>query len=366
MQTPGAVYPDHYDAQLAEKVQRLGALMAPFGAPTPEVFSSNPSHYRMRAEFRVWHQGDDLFYIMFDQESRERIRVDSYPMGSALINTLMPVVIDLLKPNTLLRKKLFQVEFLTSQSGEAVVSLLYHKPLTDEWEVEARQLRDKLQHYGRIDLIGRAKKQKKVLDRDFVVEKLQVKGRSWTFQQVENSFTQPNAGINEKMLTWALDCTADIGGDLLELYCGNGNFTLPLSTQFDKVLATEIATSSVASAQYNMRANGISNVTVARLAAEEFTEAMEGKREFRRLKGVDLKAFHCRTIVVDPPRAGLDPATEQLVAGYQYILYISCNPETLAKNLETLTQTHRVEKLALFDQFPYSHHMESGVWLVKK
>ncbi|WP_115717119.1 tRNA (uridine(54)-C5)-methyltransferase TrmA [Gallaecimonas mangrovi] len=366
MQKPGAIYPEQYQQQLADKAERLSELMQPFAAPAPTIFASSPSHYRMRAEFRVWHQGEDLFYIMFDQASHERIRVDSYPMGSKLINTLMPEVIALLKPNTLLRKKLFQVEFLTTQSGEAVISLLYHKPLTDEWEVEARKLRDTLQQFGRVDLIGRAKKQKRVLDRDFVVEKLEVKDRSWTFQQVENSFTQPNAGINEKMLTWALDCTAGIGGDLLELYCGNGNFTLPLSTQFNNVLATEIASSSVTSAQYNMRANGIENVTVARLAAEEFTEAMEGKREFRRLRGIDLRSFDCRTIVVDPPRAGLDPATEQLVAGYEHILYISCNPETLAKNLETLTQTHRLEKLALFDQFPYSHHMESGVWLVRK
>ena len=205
-----------------------------------------------------------------------------------------------------------------------------------------------------------------MLDRDFVVEKLHVNGRDWTFQQVENSFTQPNAGINEQMLSWALACTAGIGGDLLELYCGNGNFTLPLASQFDKVLATEIASSSVKSAQYNMAANAIDNVTVARLSAEEFTQALNGVREFRRLRGIELASFDCRTIVVDPPRAGLDPATEQLVSGYQYILYISCNPDTLAGNLQTLCKTHRIAKLALFDQFPYSHHMESGVWLVKK
>ncbi|WP_406665720.1 tRNA (uridine(54)-C5)-methyltransferase TrmA [Gallaecimonas sp. GXIMD1310] len=366
MQQPGAVYPELYENQLAEKAARLSALLEPFAAPAPQLFRSAPSHYRMRAEFRVWHQGEDLFYIMFDQTTHERIRVDHYPMGSELINTLMPVILAALKPNPLLRRKLFQVEFLTTQSGEAVISLLYHKPLTEQWQAEARQLREQLQQYGKIDLIGRAKKQKVVLDRDFVVEKLHVNGRDWTFQQVENSFTQPNAGINEQMLSWALACTAGIGGDLLELYCGNGNFTLPLASQFDKVLATEIASSSVKSAQYNMEANAIDNVTVARLSAEEFTQALNGVREFRRLQGIELASFDCHTIVVDPPRAGLDPATERLVSGYQYILYISCNPDTLAGNLQTLCKTHRIAKLALFDQFPYSHHMESGVWLVKK
>ncbi|MFX4400764.1 tRNA (uridine(54)-C5)-methyltransferase TrmA, partial [Acinetobacter baumannii] len=45
---------------------------------------------------------------------------------------------------------------------------------------------------------------------------------------------------------------------------------------------------------------------------------------------------------------------------------ISCNPETLCQNLETLSQTHKVSRLALFDQFPYTHHMECGVLLTKK
>ena len=51
---------------------------------------------------------------------------------------------------------------------------------------------------------------------------------------------------------------------------------------------------------------------------------------------------------------------------YDRILYISCNPHTLCENLQTLSQTHRIEKAALFDQFPYTDHMESGVVAVKK
>jgi len=54
------------------------------------------------------------------------------------------------------------------------------------------------------------------------------------------------------------------------------------------------------------------------------------------------------------------------VQNYDRILYISCNPHTLCENLQTLSQTHRIEKAALFDQFPYTDHMESGVWLVRK
>ena len=102
------------------------------------------------------------------------------------------------------------------------------------------------------------------------------------------------------------------------------------------------------------------------MSAEEFTQAMNGVREFNRLKGIDLKAYQCNTIFVDPPRAGLDPDTVKLVQNYDRILYISCNPHTLCENLQTLSQTHCIEKAALFDQFPYTDHMESGVWLVRK
>ena len=102
------------------------------------------------------------------------------------------------------------------------------------------------------------------------------------------------------------------------------------------------------------------------MSAEDFTQALNGVREFNRLRGINLKDYECNTIFVDPPRAGLDPDTVKLVQGYERILYISCNPYTLCENLETLCQTHRIEKAALFDQFPYTDHMETGVWLIKK
>jgi tRNA (uracil-5-)-methyltransferase len=132
------------------------------------------------------------------------------------------------------------------------------------------------------------------------------------------------------------------------------------------VLATEIAKPSVASAQYNIAVNNIDNVQIIRMSAEEFTEAMKGKRQFRRLEGIDLQSYQCETIFVDPPRSGLDADTVKMVQAYPRILYISCNPQTLCENLATLSETHTVEKLALFDQFPYTHHMECGVLLTRR
>lgn len=362
--TPDILPIDQYDAQLEEKIGRLVTLMAPFGAPAPRVFRSQVSHYRMRAEFRIWHEGDDLYHIVFDQHTKQRIRVDQFPAASELINRLMPALLEALRSDPVLRRKLFQIDYLSTLSGEIVVSLLYHKALNEEWQQQASALRDTLRGQGfALQLIGRATKTKICLDRDYADERLPVAGREMIYRQVENSFTQPNAGVNIQMLEWALNVTAGSKGDLLELYCGNGNFSLALARNFERVLATEIAKPSVAAAQYNIAANHIDNVQIIRMAAEEFTQAMNGVRQFNRLQGINLSDYHCETIFVDPPRSGLDEDTVKLVQAYPRILYVSCNPQTLCDNLTTLSQTHRISQLALFDQFPYTHHMECGVLL---
>lgn len=359
---------DDYPILLEQKTQRLTELLRQFKADINlDIFDSDTSHFRMRAEFRVWHEGDQLYHIMFDPKTKQRYRVDQFPIASRLINQAMLVLPNLLQQETLLSFKLFQIDYLSTLSGKLIISLLYHKKLTDEWQEQAKQLRIKLTEFGfDVQLIGRASKQKICLAQDYIDEKLCVNQREYIYRQVENSFTQPNAGVNCKMLEWAVDCTRQSTGDLLELYCGNGNFSIALAQNFRKVLATEIAKPSVMAAQYNIAENHIDNLQIIRMSAEEFTQAINGVRRFNRLKGIDLSEYQCNTIFVDPPRAGLDQKTLEMVQGYQHILYISCNPNTLVENLATLTQTHQIKRAALFDQFPYTEHIESGVWLVKR
>jgi tRNA/tmRNA/rRNA uracil-C5-methylase (TrmA/RlmC/RlmD family) len=71
--TPEHLPTEQYDAQLAEKVVRLQSMMTPFAAPVPEVFRSPVSHYRMRAEFRIWHDGDDLLLLRRCGRSRGQL-----------------------------------------------------------------------------------------------------------------------------------------------------------------------------------------------------------------------------------------------------------------------------------------------------
>ena len=202
-----------------------------------------------------------------------------------------------------------------------------------------------------------------MLDRDFVIEKLEIKDVEYVFKHVENSFTQPNAVVNRKMIEWTQACSAHLSGDLIELYCGAGNFSIPLAAHFDNVIGTEIAKPSVEAALYNIDANKINNLNIVRLSAEEFVTAIRGERAFNRLKDIDLTRYNFSTVLVDPPRAGLDIDSTKLIAEFDSIIYISCNPLTLKSNLDQLCRTHTIQKFAIFDQFPYTPHIESGVFL---
>ena len=359
--------PADYAAQLTAKLERFKADFAPYALPEPAVHPSAPQHYRLRAEFRIWHQDGRLDYAMFDPEAPKRpVILDDFPVAAAPIRAAMPRLRALLMASEVLKRKLFRVDFLSTLSGELLITLVYHRPLDDAWEVAAQALAAELQ----AQVIGRSRGQKVVLERDWVLEEFELDvepaPRRLRYQQFEGAFTQPNGGVNRQMLGWACRQAAGLGGDLLELYCGNGNFTIALAPAFERVLATEIIKTSVQAANYNLVANGIDNVTLARMSSEEFSAARAGEREFRRLQGIDLDAYRFSTLFVDPPRSGLDAQTLELARGFEHILYISCNPQTLLENVAALHDTHAIAAAAVFDQFPYTHHLECGLLLSRR
>ena len=360
-----AVDPENYATLLQQKSEAVQKLLADHNPPAPDIISSAISGFRMRAEFRMWHEGDDLSYVMYRKgEPKTPVTIEQFPIACERIQSLMPLLLTQLKKTTELREKLFQVEFLSTLAGDTLVTLIYHRKLGDSWEAVAAQLATQFD----IQIIGRSRKQKLVLDRDYVDENLPIKGRQYLYRQYEQAFTQPNARVNIRMIEWACECAENLNGDLLELYCGNGNFTLPLAKHFNQVIATELSKPSVRAARVNLESNSIDNVQVIRLSAEEVSQALGGERVFRRLADLPqpLENYDLKTVFVDPPRAGLDAHTEKMVSNFDSIIYISCNPETLAGNLQTLSQSHTIEKFALFDQFPYTDHMECGVFLTKK
>ncbi|MDH3326542.1 MAG: tRNA (uridine(54)-C5)-methyltransferase TrmA [Gammaproteobacteria bacterium] len=349
----------NYKTLLCEKTAKLKQLFSNVTIPEISVFESPEIHFRMRAEFRIWHTGDELNYVMFKKgEKRTPVNIYEFPNASITISQVMSPLLEAIKEHETLSHKLFEIDFLSTTTGKLLVSLIYHKQLDADWEVAANELQAK---FG-FALVGRARKQKIVLEQDFVIEEMLVDNCLYHYQQVENSFTQPNAYICQKMLSWAAEHTINSKGDLLELYCGNGNFTLPLSKNFDNVLATEVSKTSVKSANYNIALNKINNVKVVRLSSEELTQALNKTREFRRLAEINLENYQFSAVFVDPPRSGLDNETLQFISQFNTIIYISCNPSSLIENIQKLDQ-HAIERIALFDQFPFTDHIECGVIL---
>lgn len=348
-----------YEKQLDFKIQREKARFLNLWDSEIEVIKSEDGAFRNRAEFRIFHKMDKLNFAMSSID-KKLMTIDNCSIVSSKIAKIMPLIINEVKNNEILSKKFFSIEFLTSTIEDVLVTMIYHKKLDEFWNEEAIKLQNKLG----IKIIGRSRGQKVVLTDDVINEKLIIKDDTFNIQYKEGGFTQPNQKVNVQMIEWVLD-NITAKDDLCELYCGGGNFTLPLSKQFNKVLATEISKTSIKSAKINCELNKIENIKFIRMSSEEFVEARQGIREFIRMQqeNVNLKDYNFSTIFVDPPRAGLDDTTRALSKEFAQIIYISCNPETLYRDLLKLTKTHKIVKFALFDQFAFTHHIECGVIL---
>ncbi len=358
------LYEMKYNEQVELKKQKLKEL---FEIEDFDLFLSPSSHYRSRAEFRIWHDEEGISYAMSGLEKKEVIKIDKCPKVIKKIYDIMePLKIEIEKSN-MLRERLFGIEFLAS-SSDMLISLLYHKKIDERWDGYAKELEKRLG----VSIIGRSRKVKRVISKEFIKESIEINRGNFTQNNIqnftyfiaENSFSQPNSFVNSKMISWALKHIEE-PEDLLELYCGHGNFTIPLSFEFTKVLATEISKNSIKYAKINCDLNSVKNIEFLRMSALELTSALDKKREFRRLENIDLDSYNFSHVLVDPPRAGIDEESLEFISRFKNIIYISCNPTTLKRDLDILTKKFRIEKFAMFDQFPHTLHVECGVILTR-
>ncbi len=209
-----------------------------------------------------------------------------------------------------------------------------------------------------------------MLERDWVQEVLEVDGQRLRYQQFEGSFTQPNGGVNQHMLSWraakAVGTRPQGPGDLLELYCGNGNFTVALAPLFGRVLATEMSKTSVRAAHTNLADNNVANVTMVRMASEEISDALAGGREYRRMAGVGPGRLPLLHALRRPTARRPREARSRWRRASTTSSTSPATPETLRANVAALAATHRIAAAAAFDQFPYTHHLECGLLLQRR
>ncbi|MGD8484106.1 MAG: 23S rRNA (uracil(1939)-C(5))-methyltransferase RlmD [Thioalkalispiraceae bacterium] len=164
-------------------------------------------------------------------------------------------------------------------------------------------------------------------------------------------FTQVNSEINIKMIKRAIELLElEESDQLLELFCGLGNFTLPLAKRVASVVGVEGDKSLIERANHNATLNNISNVSY------HVANLMEDVAGMPWLKG------NYNKILIDPPRSGaIDVLPHIAKLGAQRLLYISCNPATLARDAAYLVNEtdYRLVKAGVMDMFPHTAHVES-------
>lgn len=169
-------------------------------------------------------------------------------------------------------------------------------------------------------------------------------------------FIQVNDGVNQQMVARALEWLAVQPQDrILDLFCGMGNFTLPLAKRAAEVVGVEGVAELVAKGQENAQQNGLHNVTFFHENLEEdVTKQPWASRGFHK-------------VLLDPARAGAAGVMQHIIKlSPGRVVYVSCNPATLARDSEALLSAgYQIERLAMLDMFPHTGHLESMVLFVK-
>lgn len=165
-----------------------------------------------------------------------------------------------------------------------------------------------------------------------------------------NDFTQVNAAINQRMVKLALDLLDPQPGDrVLDLFCGLGNFTLPLATRAREVVGVEGVQAMVERGYENARGNGLGNVSFhAQDLTQDFSAQPWASLGFDR-------------ILIDPPRSGALEVIPHLTRfGAQRVVYVSCNPATLARDAGEMAKAgYDLVKAGVMDMFTHTTHVES-------
>ena len=180
-------------------------------------------------------------------------------------------------------------------------------------------------------------------------EYVKIRVGEFSYAVYPNSFFQVNTGMIEKLYDKVREY-AGTGKKLLDLYCGAGTIGIYLASNFDNVCGIEVNSDAVRGANLNKEINKIDNI------------------HFECKKANEIGNIQADTVVVDPPRAGLDKVTvnKLLTSNVKKIVYVSCNPITLARDINLLKDKYEVEDMTLFDMFPNTRHVECVICLCWK
>lgn len=335
------------ERQLFDSLERIGRVTPARKLP---ALKAQAWHYRRRARLAArWVPKKNKTVIGF------RERSTTYITDLATCEVLTPEVAALIEPLSAVitalsvRDRVPQIEVAHADTAIALVVRVL-EPLTDA--DRARLLEFATVHNvelyvqpGGYETV--AKLAGEPLPLSYRLPQFDV---SIAFQPTD--FIQINARLNELMVEHALQLLEpDSKDDVLDLFCGLGNFSLPLARRARHVVGVEGESGLVARARENARANGIENAEffTANLAAEDLAGSPWARRKYSK-------------VLLDPPRAGAREVLPVVAAsGAARVVYVSCHPGSLARDAGLLVHEHGFELVAagVMDMFPHTAHVES-------
>ncbi|GAA5136423.1 23S rRNA (uracil(1939)-C(5))-methyltransferase RlmD [Thalassotalea piscium] len=345
------------EEQLIEKQKAVSQLFKKFANMVTlnwqPAIESDSLHYRRSARIAVYYSPQhQSFQLGFRQKSAKRIiNIEkclvldtSYIAIFSVFRQLLP---KLKNGRAITHIQLCSVNY-------AFVILRHIKPLssTDLDKIQKACT----ENNWKLVLEGETGKFKFLGDHNDNLPNYQLTKQQLSFAFKFNNFIQVNDSVNQKMITQALDWLAlSAHESVLDLFCGIGNFSLAMASQAKKVIGVEGVEASVAMAKINAKANNSNNTE---FYCQDLSQALAEAAWFKQTYDV---------LVLDPSRIGAFSVLTQLtLKKVNRILYISCDPVTLARDTTLIADAgFSLDKIALMNMFPHTKHIETMALFVK-
>jgi 23S rRNA (uracil1939-C5)-methyltransferase len=342
----------------------------------PIIPASDPLYYRQRVQFKISFLHDRAIIGFYRPESRIVVPVERCYIIKPLLNSLLGEVRQMIERTPDVYRPFEEIAFSVSSLNDDIFIELsggLDSRLASEKQVRPTQgagagsfpdnaLQDffKLPFHIRGLAITQNEKQLKVFGKNSIVhsiknpldpvESLKIRNSAGVFSQVNREM---NLKLIETLMSWVKLTGKE---EVLELFSGNGNFTLLLAKYASHLTAVEENPLAVEDLRYNLQANGIKNCSVRKGKAQEV------------LSRWDKSKFPLDLLILDPPREGVDPPSIKSILriASRRIYYISCDPATLARDLKALSKSYNIQRIAPFDMFPQTAHLETLTELKRK
>jgi len=335
---------------LIDALRRVGKIQV--DVSQIQLHSSESSGYRNRLQLKLVQSGKELSWGFYKIASHEVCAVETCLVASNPLWEQLEVLREQLAALPLVAARMDEVEVFWGDAQECLVTLSLRDVPRDFNEVLAQLQPAKealaSQSFS-VSLFDSTGQSHLLCGRGFVWKTV----GAFRYRVSHGAFFQ----VNDPMLTVLQNTATEglAGRKALELFCGVGFFTLPLSQNFEHIEVVEGNPDAVADLEETLRENGIENCRISRSLAGI-------------LRSGQLQSCQFDLLLVDPPRTGLPKRTVEAIArlNCRDFVYVSCDPSTLARDLKILLSCGcEIVSLDLLDLFPQTHHLETIVRLRK-